>query len=411
MGKFDNRYDELLQVGRPPNVTRLFPNSRALLVSGKVVDRAYREKSGAMTIAANGRNSFVIRGALKAAQRANAAVILEIAKSEGGPKPYCPTNMWNLARMVDAFCNELGVTVPVAVHADHFAIKGEEDISLAKDQIPSIFDAGMTSIAVDASHLPDRDNLLANMELAEYVPDWAGYETEVGEIKGKSGMSTPEEALFLIQGLNANSIFPDWIALNNGSTHGLESSGGDIQVDRTIEIHEALSPYKISGAQHGTSGNNYDHLRLIAEKTHTTKANVATALQMLSWGVRVNEYGNAELDEQGNFVKESGKGVTDELWSRMVEYAEAQGWQKNNYKKLNLPFENMFQSQPRQVRERMVDAVEDFTYYLLKEVFNAADTADIAKEILLEKQSHDLGSKADRIEDPQKWSVEEIKGG
>ena len=41
-------------------------------------------KGNAMAIAANGRNAFVIQGALRAAQRANAALIIEIAKSEGG---------------------------------------------------------------------------------------------------------------------------------------------------------------------------------------------------------------------------------------------------------------------------------------------------------------------------------------
>jgi len=45
-----------------------------------------------------------------------------------------------------------------------------------------------------------------------------------GEIKGKEGLSTVLEALFLIQGLNTNDIFPDWIALNNGTTHGIEAS-------------------------------------------------------------------------------------------------------------------------------------------------------------------------------------------
>ena len=409
MGRFDEHFDQLLQVGRPPNIVRLFPNSKALLVSGRVIDRSLLEKGKAMTIAANGRNSLIIRGVLKAAQKANAAVILEIAKSEGGPNAYCATNMWNLARMVDVFCNELGITVPVAVHADHFAIKSDEDVEMARVQIPSIFDAGVTSIAVDASHLPDKDNLLANLELAGYIPNWAGYETEVGEIKGKSGMSTPEEALYLIRGLNANGLFPDWIALNNGSTHGLESSGGDIQVDLTSEIHRVLDPYNVSGAQHGTSGNNYDHLRLIAEKTRTTKANVATALQMLSWGVRVNEYGNAELDDKGNFVKEPDKGVTGELWRKMTAYAEKQGWQKNNYKKLNLPFENLFVSQTPEVRKRMVDAVEEFTLFLLKDVFNAGDTADTAKEIILDKKSFDPGPKAEKQEDPGEWSPDRIK--
>ncbi len=146
-----------------------------------------------MTIAANGRNYFVIRGALLAAQRANAAIIMEIAKSES---TYCPTNFWNLARRVDVLCNELNITVPVAIHADHFAIKGKEDIEKARKQIPSMFDFGITSIAIDASHLPDRDNLLANLELSQYIPKWAGYETEVGEIKGKEGLSTLKKPCF-----------------------------------------------------------------------------------------------------------------------------------------------------------------------------------------------------------------------
>jgi fructose-bisphosphate aldolase class II len=35
---------------------------------------------------------------------------------------------------------------------------------------------------------------------------------------------------------------------------------------------------------------------------------VATALQMISWGVKVNEYGNAELDGGGDFIKVAGPG-------------------------------------------------------------------------------------------------------
>src|SRR5512137_940878 len=97
-------FEKALQVGRPPNITSLFPNSRALLVSGKAIDRAMRAKGKAIAMAANGRNSFVIRGALRAAQRANAALIIEIAKSEGGTKAYCSVNYWNMAMLVDAYC-------------------------------------------------------------------------------------------------------------------------------------------------------------------------------------------------------------------------------------------------------------------------------------------------------------------
>ena len=398
-------FEKALAVGRPPNVKKLFPHSRALLVSGKVIDRALKKKGGAMTMAANGRNSLVIRGALKAAQRANAALIIEIAKSES---TYCPVNFWNIARQVDAFCNELGITIPVAVHADHYGLKSEEDVEAAKVEIPTLFEAGITSIAIDASHMPDDLNLLANLALSEYVPEWAGLETEVGEIKGNQGLSTVDDASFLIKGLNAHGVFPNWIALNNGSAHGIEASGEGIQVDLTATIHQSLEPYHVSGAQHGTSGNSSERLREIAAKTHTTKANVATALQMVSWGVEVNDYGNAIMDGDGNFIKVAGQGVTEEIWEKMTALAASNGWKGGNYKKLNLPIENWLLSQPEAIRERMVRRVDDFVHNMLVSVFNAADTAPVAMELLVESGSHDLGSNSVTIEDPGEWTKEKI---
>jgi fructose-bisphosphate aldolase class II len=371
-------FEKALQIGRPPNVVRCFPNSRALIVSGKFIDRAMLGKGGAITMAANGRNSFVIRGALKAAQRANAAIIIEIAKSEGGANAYCAVNYWNIARIVDATCNELGITIPVAIHADHYGLKSEQDVEAAKTEIPTMFEAGITSIAIDASHMPDDKNLLANLELYPFVPKWAGLETEIGEIKGKEGLSTVEEALFLIQGLNAHDIFPDWIALNNGTT------------------------------QHGTSGNSSDRLREIASKTRTTKANVATALQMISWGLEVNDYGNAQLDDQSNFIKVSDQGVTEAMWSEMVAYAQNQDWKAGNYKKLNLPFENKLLGQSGEIKNRMVKRVEEFVYNMLANVLNTENTAPLTMAAILEAGSYDAGPKGERIEEPTQWTHELI---
>ncbi len=402
-------YERALEIGRPPNITTLFPHSRALLVSGKVIDRALSAKGKAMTIAANGRNHLVIRGVLRAAQRARAAVIIEIARSEGGANAYCATNYWNMARQVNAVCNELNIRVPVAIHADHYGIKTPDDVPFARKEIPSLFDAGITSIAIDASHMPDDDNLLASIELARFIPTWAGHETEVGEIKGKLGLSTKDEALFIIQGLNAHNIFPDWIALNNGTTHGIEASAQGIQVELTAAIHEALAGYGISGAQHGTSGNNSDRLRAIAAKTMTTKANVATALQMISWGVEVNDFGNAVLDDAGNFIKVPGQGVSEDVWQEMKTYAEKQGWSGGNYKKLNIVFENRIMGQPAAIRERMVRRVEDFVYTMLVEVFNAGDTATFGVQAILDAGSYDLGPKTGRIESPEEWTEEKIR--
>lgn len=398
-------YKKALEIGRPPNIVKLFPNSKALLVSGKVIDKAMLAKGKTITIAANGRNSFVIRGALKAAQRANAAIIIEIAKSES---TYCAVTMTNIAKYVNSICNELGITVPVAVHADHYGIKGPEDIAKAKTQIPEIFAGGITSIAIDASHLPDDKNLLANLELNSCIPKWAGLETEVGEIKGSEGLSTVDDALFLIKGLNAHDIFPNWIALNNGTTHGIEASDQGIRIELTAEIHTALEKYGVSGAQHGTSGNSSDRLREIAQKTRTTKANVATALQMISWGLKVNDYGNAQLDENKNFIKVEDKGASEDVWKEMVEYAVSKDIKGGNYKKLNLPFEEKLTSQPRDVQDRMAKDVEDFVYNMIVNVFNGADTAPLAIREILKAGSYDIGPKASKIEDAAEWTEEKI---
>ena len=402
-------FDAALQVGRPPNIVRLFPNSRALIVSGKVVDSALRAKGQAMTIAANGRNNIIIRGALRAAQRANATLLVEIAKSEGGRGAYTPSNYWNLARQVDALCNEMGITVPVAIHADHYGIKNLKDLEAAKIEVPSMFEHGITSIAVDASHMPDDENLLVNLALNKYVPDWAGLETEVGEIKGTEGLSTVDEALFLIRGLNAHGIFPNWIALNNGTAHGIQTADQGIQIELTKAIHEALTPYNVSGAQHGTSGNSSDRLRRIAHETRTTKANVATALQMISWGVKVDDYGNAEIRDDGSLAKVPGQGMLDPLWDEMMGYAAKQGWKGGALKKLCLPFETHLLGQPAEIRERMTLSVETFVYKLLTEVLFAQDSAPLAIEAILDAQSYDMPSPATRIEDPAEWTEEKIR--
>ena len=186
-------FEKALKVGRPPNITRLFPHSRALIVSGKFIDRAMLAKGNAITMAANGRNYFVIKGVLQAAQRANAAIIIEIARSEGGSSAYCAVNYWNIARHVDALCNEFNITVPVAIHADHYGIKKEEDIEPATIEIPTLFDAGITSIAVDASHMPDDKNLLTNIASynqlieAEYASNYYGQSNEKPRVTGHLG--------------------------------------------------------------------------------------------------------------------------------------------------------------------------------------------------------------------------------
>ena len=107
------------------------------------------------------------------------------------------------------------------------------------------------------------------------------------------------EALFLIQGLNAHDIYPDWIALNNGTTHGIEASPcrHPGRADRPDpRRHHALRGERRT-ARH--LREHYERLREIAGKTRTTKANVATALQLISWGLEVNDTATRSWTETG----------------------------------------------------------------------------------------------------------------
>jgi len=125
--------------------------------------------------------------------------------------------------------------------------------------------------------------------------------------------------------------------------------------------------------------------------------------------VKVNEYGNAYLDEGGEFVKMPEQGTTAALWEEMVAYAKSKDIKGGNYKKLNLPFENKLLGQSRDVRDRMAGGVESFVYDLLTQVFNAQDTAEMAIEAILEANTFDLGPKTGRIEDPAEWTEPKIR--
>jgi fructose-bisphosphate aldolase class II len=125
---------------------------------------------------------------------------------------------------------------------------------------------------------------------------------------------------------------------------------------------------------------------------------------MISWGLEVNDYGNAQLDAEGRFIKRQGEGMTEELWAEMVAYADGKGWKKGDYKNLNLPFENRLLALPAENRERMCRGVEDFAFKMMTQVFNAKDTAPLAIEAILASGSFDLGPKTGQIEDPAEWT-------
>ena len=109
---------------------------------------------------------------LQTAQELNSPVILGV--SEGAGKYMC--GFKTVADMVKAMIDELGITVPVALHLDHGSYEGAK----------KCIEAGFSSIMFDGSHYPIEENIAKTKELVETCNELGlSLEAEVGSIGGE----------------------------------------------------------------------------------------------------------------------------------------------------------------------------------------------------------------------------------
>lgn len=373
---------------RPLNVQNLFGGEPLGLVSGRDVASAAKETQS-IALAANARNALVIKGILKAAKDLNAPVLIELAKSES---TYCGATYDNIPEYAAKYSAELGHGVLFGLHVDHYAIKGRDDVTKGSAHLTKIIENGFTSVAIDASHLEDYDNLTATRDLGTWLPSGLGLEVEVGEIKGAGELTTVEEALYFIGGLNAWGVFPDYLAISNGSLHGTYDPAAGvvegIDLGRTKEIADAIAPYGVSIAQHGISGTPFDKVSQFA-KYGINKGNVATLFQNVIFGIKMDpETGNA-ITDGGSYIKENDRGITPELWQEIVDYADRKGMSRKSgdYKKLNLPFHEKILAEPDHIVGRIVDEVADWGRRFIK-AFGGEGTSEKLLEIMSRRPDH-----------------------
>ncbi|MDY3869609.1 MAG: class II fructose-bisphosphate aldolase, partial [Pyramidobacter sp.] len=77
---------------RPLNVRALWNSEDVGLFSGRDIFQVMKD-NGAIALAANARHPMTVKGVLRAAKKLDAAVLIEIAKSECN---YCGANFSNL---------------------------------------------------------------------------------------------------------------------------------------------------------------------------------------------------------------------------------------------------------------------------------------------------------------------------
>jgi len=267
--------------------------------------------SGKKTIimAANIRVATVAEGIFKAAKDTDSAVFMELARSEcdlnGGYTGFTP-------KLFSEKMNEAAKAAEFdiwALHADHISVKtgNHSEIEGTKQLIDAQIAAGYTSFAIDASHLFNFEgknvreelekNILATTELALYIKNRMkgkdfGLEVEVGEIGRKDGegliLTTPEEAVEFIKALQENGVYPQVLAIANGSTHGhvYDESGNvveqlSIDIPQTMAVAKALrdNHLPVGIAQHGITGTPRDLINQHFPKGDIIKGNVGTFWQ------------------------------------------------------------------------------------------------------------------------------------
>lgn len=377
-------YQELLKK-RPLNVQARFGNSQMGLVSGRDICAAAKQ-CGCIALAANARHPIVIKGVLQAAKKKNAAVLIELAKSES---TYCGSTYDNLPDYALKYSEEIGNGAVFGLHVDHYAIKSDADVLKGVGHLTKILAGGFTSVALDASHLQDYENFAATRALGGWLPTELGLEVEVGEIKGPGELSTVEEATYYIGGLNAWGIFPDYLAISNGSKHGnYDPTAGEeegIDLQRTKEIADAIAPYGVAIAQHGISGTPLDKCAQF-RNYGIRKGNVATLFQNIYFGIKMDPVtGNADTTG-GTYTKEADRGISVELWNKIVAAADAKGMSRKSgdYKKLNLPFAEMILAEPKPIIDRIVDEVEWWATRFI-DAFGSEGSADAVAEIMAKR--------------------------
>ena len=377
-------YQELLKK-RPLNVQARFGDSEMGLVSGRDIAEAAK-RNDFIVLAANARHPIVAKGVLRAAKNKNAAVLIELAKSES---TYCGATYDNLPDYARQYSEEIGDGAVFGLHVDHYAIKSQADVLKGVGHLTKILANGFTSVAIDASHLDDYENFAATRALAGWLPTELGLEVEVGEIKGPGELSTVQEALYYIGGLNAWQVFPDYLAISNGSLHGTyDPTVGQmegIDLKRTKEIADAIHPFGVSIAQHGISGTPLDKVSTF-KKYGINKGNVATLFQNIYFGIKMDPNTGNAITEGGTYTKEADRGISVELWEKIVKAADEKGYSRKSgdYKKLNLPFVDMIMAEPQKIQDRIVDEIEDWAGRFI-EAFGAVDSADAVAEIMAER--------------------------
>lgn len=221
---------------------------------------------------------------LLTAQELNSPVILGV--SEGAGKYMC--GFKTVAAMVDAMVNELGITVPVALHLDHGSYEGAI----------KCIEAGFSSVMFDGSHYGIEENIEKTKEIIALAHSKGiSVEAEVGAIGGEEDgvigggeVADPNECKMIAD------LGVDMLAAGIGNIHGkYPANWKGLRFDVLANIQELTGEMPL--VLHGGTGIPADMIKE-AISLGVSKINVNTECQ-LAFADATRKYIEAGKDLEG----------------------------------------------------------------------------------------------------------------
>ena len=254
-----------------------------MLVSAK--DMLNKAKAGKYAVGQfNINNLEWTKAILLTAEELKSPVILGV--SEGAGKYMCGYK--TVVGMVNGMIDELGITVPVALHLDHGSYEGAK----------ACIEAGFSSVMFDGSHYPIEENLAKTKELVETCEKLGlSLEAEVGAIGGEEDgvvgngeVADPEECKMIAD------LGVTMLAAGIGNIHGkYPENWAGLNFEVLAKIQELTGTMPL--VLHGGTGIPAEMIKE-AISLGVSKINVNTECQ-LAFAAATREYVEAGKDLQG----------------------------------------------------------------------------------------------------------------
>lgn len=212
-----------------------------LVTTTEMFKKAY---AGGYAIGAfNVNNMEIVQGITEAAKEENAPLILQVS---AGARKYA--NHTYLMKLVEAALIE--TNLPICLHLDH-----GDSFELCK----SCIDGGFSSVMIDGSHLPFKDNIELTRRVVDYAHNknvvvegeigrLAGVEDEVKVSEEHAFYTSPDEAQEFVEKTGVDSL-----AIAIGTSHGAFKFKGEakLRFDILEEIGKRMPGFPI--VLHGAS--------------------------------------------------------------------------------------------------------------------------------------------------------------